>query len=84
MYPRKANALFFEFEEIGINRQLGYSSPAAHLESGIKYLNKTVPGRQWIANLQHHVLCAERSNGLMGPQEEELKRGGWAATTLCF
>jgi hypothetical protein len=28
LYARKANALFYEFEEIGINRQLGYSSPA--------------------------------------------------------
>ena len=28
MYSRKANALYAEFEEIGMNRQLGYSSPA--------------------------------------------------------
>lgn len=28
MYSRKANALYFEFEEVGMNRQLGYSSPA--------------------------------------------------------
>jgi len=28
MYLRKANALYCEFEEIGMNRQLGYSSPA--------------------------------------------------------
>ena len=28
MYSRKANALYYEFEEIGMNRQLGYSSPA--------------------------------------------------------
>jgi hypothetical protein len=84
MYSKKANALFFEFEEIGINRQLGYSSPAdiidkypsffwkevsGHLETGIKYLNMTVSGRQWIANLHHHVLCAEHSNRLMGPQQ---------------
>ena len=83
MYSRKANALFWEFEEIGMNRQLGYSSPAdlidkypsffwnevsAHLEPGIKYLNMTVSGRQWIANVHHHVLCAERANRLMGPQ----------------
>jgi hypothetical protein len=27
-YLRKANALYYEFEEIGMNRQLGYSSPA--------------------------------------------------------
>ena len=28
LYARKANALFYEFEEIGMNRQLGYLSPA--------------------------------------------------------
>jgi hypothetical protein len=83
MYSRKVNALYFEFEEIGMNRQLGYSSPAdlvdkyptffwnsvsMHLDEGIKYLNMTVSGRQWIANLHHHILCAERSQRLMGPQ----------------
>ncbi|MBR0799595.1 HD domain-containing protein [Bradyrhizobium jicamae] len=83
MYPKKANALFYEFEEIGMNRQLGYSSPAdlidkypaffwncisMHIGDGIKFLNLTVSGRQWIANLHHHVLCAENSNRMMGPQ----------------
>jgi hypothetical protein len=28
MYAKKVNALFYEFEEIGMNLQLGYSSPA--------------------------------------------------------
>jgi hypothetical protein len=75
LYSRKANALYWEFEEIGTNRQLGYSSPAdiverypaffwdsvsMHLDDGIKYLNMTASGRQWIANLHHHILCAER------------------------
>src|SRR5262245_62000911 len=27
-YLRKANALYYEFEEIGLNKQLGYESPA--------------------------------------------------------
>jgi hypothetical protein len=27
-----------------------------------------VSGRQWIANLHHHVLCAENDDPLMGPQ----------------
>jgi hypothetical protein len=82
-YSRKANALYWEFEEIGMNRQLGYSSPAdiidkypsffwncvsMHLDDGIKYLNMTASGRQWIANLHHHILCAERAQRLMGPQ----------------
>ena len=83
LYSRKANALYWEFEEIGTNRQLGYSSPAdivekypaffwdsvsMHLDDGIKYLNMTASGRQWIANLHHHILCAERAQRLMGPQ----------------
>jgi hypothetical protein len=83
LYARKANALYYEFEEIGTNRQLGYSSPAdivekypaffwdsvsMHLDDGIKYLNMTAAGRQWIANLHHHILCAERAQRLMGPQ----------------
>ena len=83
MYSRKANALYNEFEEIGRNRQLGYSSPAdiidrypsffwnsvsTHIEDGLKYLNMTVSGRQWIANLHHHLLCAEHAHRFMGPQ----------------
>ena len=86
MYPKKANALFCEFEETGMNRQLGYSSPAdlidkyptffwncisMHIEDGLKLLNLTASGRQWIANLHHHVLCAERSDRMMGPQLAE-------------
>ena len=83
MYSRKANALYAEFEENGMNRQLGYCSPAdildkypsffwsnvsMHIEDGIKYLNMTVSGRQWIANLHHHLLCAEHAHRFMGPQ----------------
>jgi hypothetical protein len=83
MYLRKANALYSEFEEIGMNRQLGYSSPADivdkypafywnnvsdHIEDGIKYLNMTGSGRQWIANLHNHIFCAEHSHRFMGPQ----------------
>jgi hypothetical protein len=83
MYSKKANALYSEFEEVGMNRQLGYSSPAdlidkypsfywnsvsKHLDQGVKYLNLTASGRQWIANLHHHVYCAEHGRRFMGPQ----------------
>jgi hypothetical protein len=83
LYPKKANALYWEFDEIGSNRQYGYLSPAdlvdkypaffwnsvsMYLGEGIKYLNMTDSGRQWIANLHNHVLCAEHSRYLMGPQ----------------
>jgi hypothetical protein len=83
LYPKKANALFYEFEEIGLNRQLGYALPAdmverfpdfywttvsPHLEEAVGYLNVTAAGRQWIANLHGHVFCAEHDFALMGPQ----------------
>ena len=83
LYPRKANALFYEFEEVGTNRQLGYTSPAdiiekypsfywnsieMHLSEANNYLALTSSGRQWIANLHHHVMCAEHAYRMMGPQ----------------
>lgn len=83
LYPKKANALYCEFEELGANRQYGYESPAdlvdkypnfyselvaGHIEEGVKYLALTASGRQWIANLHNHVFCAETGNWLMGPQ----------------
>jgi len=82
-YIRKANALYHEFEEVGINRQLGYDSPAdivhrypqfywnsvaPHIQTEIRYLNMTSTGRQWIANLYANVFRAERDISLSGPQ----------------
>jgi hypothetical protein len=82
-YLRKANALYCEFEEVGLNRQLGYGSPAdlvdlypqyyfnsisAHLETAIRYLNVTSPGRQWIANLYSNVFRARHHQRLSGPE----------------
>ncbi len=82
-YIRKANALYHEFEEVGMNRQLGYDSPAdivnrypqfywnsvaPHIQTEIGYLNKTEIGRQWIANLYSNVFRAEREISLSGPQ----------------
>jgi hypothetical protein len=82
-YIRKANALYHEFEEAGLNRQLGYSSPAdlvnlypqfywnsvsPHVQTAIRYLNVTSSGRQWIANLYSNVFRAEREISLSGPQ----------------
>ncbi len=82
-YLRKANALYHEFEEVGMNSQLGYTSPAdltdqypqfywnsisAHIQTAIRYLNVTSSGRQWIANLYSNVFRAERELSLCGPQ----------------
>jgi len=82
-YLRKANALFYEFEEIGLNKSLGYDTPAdivykypqfywnnaaPQLQTAIRYLNVTSSGRQWIANLYGNVFRAEREMNLSGPQ----------------
>jgi hypothetical protein len=82
-YLRKANALYYEFEEVGMNRQLGYTSPAdltdlypqfywnsvsPHIQNAIRYLNVTSSGRQWVANLYSNVFRAERDLSLCGPQ----------------
>ena len=82
-YLHKANALYYEFEEIGMNKQLGYISPAdivdqypkfywnsvsPHVQSALRYLNVTSSGRQWIASLYSNVFRSEREQYLCGPQ----------------
>jgi hypothetical protein len=82
-YLRKANALYHEFEEIGLNKQLGYETPSdivdrypqfywnrisPHIQSAIRYLNVTSNGRRWIDGLYSNVFRAERELRLAGPQ----------------
>ena len=82
-YLRKSNALYHEFEETGLNKQFGYEFPAdlfekfpefywnsvyPHTRDGIRYLNVTSAGRQWIAGLYSNVFRAERDLRLSGPQ----------------
>jgi hypothetical protein len=82
-YPRKINALFHEFEEIGVNAKLGYKDPAdiaehyprffwtnvePYVRDAMKYLSLTVNGRQWTANLYTHVFEIEHGLRRMGPQ----------------
>ncbi|MCV0426242.1 MAG: metal-dependent phosphohydrolase [Roseibium sp.] len=83
-YIRKANALYYEFEEAGLNKQLGYDTPAdlVHrypqfywnsvapcIQKAIQYLKVTASGRQWIANLYSNLFLAERDMALLGPQK---------------
>jgi hypothetical protein len=83
-YMKKSNALFYEFEEIGMNKVLGYETPAdvvykfpqfywtnvaPQIQTAIRYLNVTSSGRQWIANLYGNIFRAEREVTLSGPQK---------------
>jgi hypothetical protein len=81
-YPRKLNALFHELEEIGCNARLGYITPAdvadqypkffwskvePFIGDAMQYLELTVEGRQWIANLYCNVFEMEHGRRSMGP-----------------
>jgi hypothetical protein len=82
LYPRKLNALFHEFAEIGLNARLGYASAADLAErypaffwsriepfiaDAVLALDLTVEGRQWVANLYAHVFAMEHDRRRMGP-----------------
>ncbi|MBV9426341.1 MAG: metal-dependent phosphohydrolase [Bradyrhizobiaceae bacterium] len=82
-YFRKANALYHEFEEVGLNKKLGYESPSdlidkypqfywktisPHIQTAIRYLNVTSSGRRWIAGLHSNLFRAEHELRLSGPQ----------------
>jgi hypothetical protein len=82
LYPRKLNALFHEFAEIGTNQRLGYASPAdvaeqyptffwskvePYIGDAISHLELTMEGRQWIAQLYSNVFALEHHRQHMGP-----------------
>jgi hypothetical protein len=83
LYPRKLNALFHEFAEIGVNEKLGYASPAdvaerypsffwskvePYIGDAIRHLEMTMEGRQWVAQLYSNVFAIEHHRQHMGPQ----------------
>lgn len=67
---QKCTALFYEFEELGLNEKLGYKNPgdlracnakfywdivSPYVQEALGYLKVTHEGKQWIANLQSNV-----------------------------
>ena len=73
-YLRKSVALFYEFEEIGTNRVLGYKTPGElrrsypkfywgsvypYVKDALRYLALSQEGKQIIANLYAHVFAVE-------------------------
>jgi hypothetical protein len=78
-YLRKANALFCEFRETGMDRRLNYQSAAdlteqypdffwrtvsPKLDLALRYLNVTAEGRTWIAHLHSNLFAAGRGSAL--------------------
>jgi hypothetical protein len=75
-YLQKLSALFYEFEETGVNTKLGVSSPGElrraypgffwktaypYLKDALVYLEATAEGRAWISNLYSQVFAVEHS-----------------------
>ncbi|HBB33822.1 MAG TPA: metal-dependent phosphohydrolase, partial [Cyanobacteria bacterium UBA8803] len=73
-YLQKISALFWEFEEIGTNKTLGYHHPDdlrrnypafywnvvySYIQPALRYLEMTISGKQIIANLYTNVFRAE-------------------------
>jgi hypothetical protein len=82
-YPRKLKALFHEFAETGAADRLGFESPADIAERyprffwskiepfigpALGHLERTVEGKQWIANLYANVFVEEHVRARPGPQ----------------
>jgi len=83
LYPRKLNALYYEFAETGVHEKLGYRSPAdlgdhypqfywskveRYISQALRYLDMTMEGKQWTATLYSHIFAIEHNRLRMGPQ----------------
>jgi hypothetical protein len=81
-YHRKINALYYEFVEIGLARELNYHSPAdlvekypdffwssvqPYIEPALKYLELTTEGKQWVASLYNNIFQVEHRMSYFGP-----------------
>ncbi|MBK8780219.1 MAG: metal-dependent phosphohydrolase [Anaerolineales bacterium] len=77
-YFRKTPALFYEFQELGLNDKFGYKFPndlrkgyasfywgsvSLYIKDALEYLRLTEDGKQWVANMYSHVFDAEHSAG---------------------
>ena len=73
-YLKKITCLFYEFEETGVNKALGYAHPGdlrtnyskfywhgvyPYIKDGLRYLQLTQQGKQVIANLYSNVFVVE-------------------------
>jgi hypothetical protein len=82
LYLRRLNALYAEFQETGMAEQCGYTNPADMIEKypaffwsnvepyigpALGYLELTIEGKQWIANLYSHVFTIEHQRRRLGP-----------------
>lgn len=76
-YLQKIPALFYEFAELGLNKEFGYNTPDdmrnnyakfywntvyPYIQDALRYLRVTQEGKEWIAKLHSHVFEVEHAN----------------------
>ena len=81
-YHRKINGLYHEFCEIGLSKKLGYNSPAdlvdqfpeffwsqvqPYIGPALRYLEQTMAGKQWVAQLYNHIFQVDHRASYFGP-----------------
>lgn len=81
-YHRKINGLYYEFKETGMCDELGYDSPMdlverypeffwdqvqPYITDALNYLELTIEGKQWVAQLYNHIFQVEHRVSYIGP-----------------
>ncbi len=86
-YHRKQAALYYEFLETGLDTKLKcrnagdladtyprffWSKVEPYIGPALKHLERTIEGRQWIANLYAHVFIEEKMRHRLGPERKSM------------
>jgi hypothetical protein len=81
-YHRKIAGLYHEFSETGMAEKLGYETPMDLMEQfpnffwsqvdpligpALRYLEQTMEGKQWVAQLYNHVFQVSKRASCLGP-----------------
>ncbi len=86
-YHRKQAALYYEFLETGVDTKLKcknagdladhyprffWNKVEPYIGPALKHLERTIEGRQWIANLYAHVFIEEKMRDRLGPERAHI------------
>jgi len=81
-YHRKIGGLYQEFVETGMAKQLGYDTAMdlveqypdffwqnvqPYIDPALRYLEQTIDGKQWVAQLYNHIFQVEHRKSALGP-----------------
>jgi len=90
-YHRKINGLYYEFVETGFAQKLGYNTPMDLMDQfpnffwqqvqpligpALRHLERTMDGKQWVAQLYNHVFQVSHRASCLGPFPGPLDRSG--------